>query len=127
MVGCNNENLLPYTYSEESIEAMSRNTYAKIGMERSEDKKKKKGLFGKFFGGSDEAGDDTEESKNREGGLKYPNKPSNGQEASERGRVKEVDVTSNKFVTPDREKRPLKEESFPYKSKRTKRYIAVGG
>lgn len=128
MVGCNNNNLLPFTYSEENVEAMSHNTYSKIGMEKSEDKKKKKGLFSKFFGGGDEAGDNTEENGGgKDGNLKYPNKPEKEAMASEQGKVKEVDVTSNKFTTPDREKKPLPEESFPYKSKRTKRYIAVGG
>lgn len=127
MVGCNNESLLPFTYSEEDIEAMSRNTYSKIGMEKSDEKKKKKGLFGKFFGGADEAGENVDGGNNKDGGLKYPAQAKKGDEASDRGKVKEVDVTSNKFTVPDREKKPLKEESFPYKSKRTKRYIAVGG
>jgi hypothetical protein len=85
-------------------------------------------LFSKFFGGADEAGDNPEEQGGgKDGNLKYPNKPEKEAMASEQGKVKEVDVTSNKFTTPDREKKPLPEESFPYKSKRTKRYVAVGG
>ena len=125
MVGCNNGNLLPFTYSEEAVASMSRDTYSKIGMERSEDKKKKKGLFSRFFGGADEAGENPEETKGGEDGMRYPDKPSNGNPADEKGKVKEVDVTSNKFTIPDREKKPLPDKEFPYKGKLKKRYIAI--
>ena len=104
---------------------MSRDTYSKIGMERSEDKKKKKGLFSRFFGGADEAGENPEETKGGEDGMRYPDKPSNGNPADEKGKVKEVDVTSNKFTIPDREKKPLPDKEFPYKGKLKKRYIAI--
>lgn len=125
MVGCNNSNLLPFTYSEESISAMSRDTYSKVGMERSEDKKKKKGLFSRFFGGADEPGESPEETQGGEQGMKFPNKPEKGNPANEQGKVKEVDVTSNKFTIPDREKKPLPDLAFPYKGKLKKRYVAV--
>lgn len=128
MVGCNNADLLPFTYSEENIAAMSHNTYSKIGMEKSDEKKKKKGLFSKFFGGADEAGDNPEENGDgRDGNLKYPDKAEKGSLASEQGKVKEVDVTSNKFTVPDREKKPLPDLSYPYKGHLKKRYISVNG
>ncbi|MBQ0113334.1 MAG: DUF1073 domain-containing protein [Bacteroidales bacterium] len=124
MVGCNNEALLPFTYAEEDIQAMSQSGYSKIGMEKSDKKGKKGGLFSKFFGGATEPGEDPNAVQGN--GMNFPNKAKKGNEANEQGKVKEVDVTSNKFTTPDREKKPLPEESFPYKGHRTKRYVEAG-
>lgn len=104
MIGCNNDDLLPVTYTQEDIKMAS-----KMGMvEFEKQEEKKSGLLGLF------------------GGKKYANKPNKGNLPSEEGKVKETDVTSNKFVRPDREKKPLPEETFPYKGKRTTRYVEVG-
>jgi hypothetical protein len=105
MIGCNNDNLLPITYTQKDIEMAS-----KIGlMEFSESEEpEKKGLFGWFKG------------KN------YAGKPEKSVKPDDTGRVKEGDVVSNKFVRPDREQKPLPEETYPYKGKRAVRYVAVG-
>lgn len=105
MIGCNNDNLLPITYTQKDIEMAS-----KMGlMEFSESEEpEKKGLFGWFKG------------KN------YAGKPEKSVKPDDTGRVKEGDVVSNKFVRPDREQKPLPEETYPYKGKRAVRYIAVG-
>jgi hypothetical protein len=103
MIGCNNDDLLPVTYTQEDIKMAS-----KMGMVEFEPEEEKKGFFGLF------------------GGRKFANKPNKGNLPSEEGKVKETDVTSNKFVRPDREKKPLPDETFPYKGKRTTRYVEVG-
>jgi hypothetical protein len=105
MIGCNNDNLLPITYTQKDIEMAS-----KMGlMEFSESEEpEKKGLFGWFKG------------KN------YAGKPEKSVKPDDTGRVKEGDVVSNKFVRPDREQKPLPEETYPYKGKRSVRYVAVG-
>lgn len=105
MIGCNNDNLLPITYTQKDIEMAS-----KMGlMEFSESEEpEKKGLFGWFKG------------KN------YAGKPEKSIKPDDTGRVKEGDVVSNKFVRPDREQKPLPEETYPYKGKRAVRYVAVG-
>lgn len=105
MIGCNNDNLLPITYTQKDIEMAS-----KMGlMEFSESEEpEKKGLFGWFKG------------KN------YAGKPEKSVKPDDTGRVKEGDVVSNKFVRPDREQKPLPEETYPYKGKRAVRYVAVG-
>lgn len=100
MIGCNNEGLLGVTFSSEDIE--SETGINKIAFPE------KKSFWSKFIGKKD------------------PAKEESPEYASEEGKVKEVDVPSNKFTIPDREKKPLPEESFPYKSKRTKRYVEVG-
>ena len=114
MVGCNNSNLLPVTFTQEQIKAFQSQGIAKIGLDQD---KKGKGLFGRFFGGGKEDGD--------KDGLQYAKEPEKANLASEDGKVKEVDVTSNKFVRPDREKKPLPEETYPYKGKRKARYVEV--
>ena len=101
MVACNNEGLLGITFSSEDIESSS-------GINKIAFPEEKKSFFSRFLG------------------KKEPDKAESPEMASEEGMVKEVDVTSNKFTIPDREKKPLPEESFPYKSKRTKRYVEVG-
>lgn len=105
MIGCNNDNLLPITYTQKDIEMAS-----KMGlMEFSESEEpEKKGLFGWFKG------------KN------YAGKPEKSIKPDDTGRVKEGDVVSNKFVRHDREQKPLPEETYPYKGKRAVRYVAVG-
>lgn len=106
MIGCNNDDLLPITYTQKDIEMASQ-----MGIMEFEDgdgEEKSSGLFGRLKG------------------KIFPNKPSVGETPNERGKVKETDVTSNKFVRPDREKKPLPEETYPYKGKRTTRYIEVG-
>jgi hypothetical protein len=103
MIGCNNDDLLPITYTQKDIQMAS-----KMGMVEFEPEEKKSGIFGLF------------------GGKKFANKPNKGNLPSEEGKVKETDVTSNKFVRPDREKKPLPDETFPYKGKRTTRYVEVG-
>lgn len=114
MVGCNGANLLPVTFTQEQIKAFQAQGIDKIGLDQD---KKGKGLFGKFFGGG--------KSEGKKEGLQYANEPEKANLASEEGKVKEVDVTSNKFTRPDREKKPLPEETFPYKGKRKSRYIEV--
>lgn len=103
MIGSNNANLIPVTYTQEDILAQSESGTNKIGLETP----KKKSFLGKMFGKND------------------PDKGDKPELASEEGKVKETDVTSNKFTIPDREKKPLPDESFLYKGKRTKRYIEV--
>lgn len=104
MIGCNNDNLLPITYTQEDVEMASQ--MGIVQFEEKEDESKG-GFFGLF------------------GGKKSSNKPNQKNLPSEQGKVKEVDVTSNKFVRPDRERKPLPEETFPYKGKRTTRYVEV--
>lgn len=101
MIACNNEGLLGITFSSEDIESSS-------GINKIAFPEEKKSFFSRFLG------------------KKEPDKAESPEMASEEGKVKEVDVTSNKFTIPDRERKPLPEESFPYKSKRTKRYVEVG-
>ena len=108
MVGCNNDNLLPITFSQDDIEMASQMGMVEFSEDGEEPQEKKGGFFGFFKG------------KN------FPNKPNKGNLPDETGKVKETDVTSNKFVRPDREKKPLPEETYPYKGKRTVRYVAVG-
>ena len=115
MVGSNSANLLPVQFTQAQITAFSGTGIDKMGLEKD---KKGKGLFGKFFGGGNQEGGNQQ-------GLQFANKPEKGNLASEEGKVKEVDVTSNKFVRPDREKKPLPEETFPYKGKRKARYVEV--
>lgn len=114
MIGCNSANLLPVTFTQEQIKAFQSQGVDKIGLDQD---KKGKGLFGKFFGGGEKEG--------KKDGLQYAAEPEKANLASEQGKVKEVDVTSNKFVRPDREKKPLPEETYPYKGKRKARYIEV--
>ena len=103
MIGSNNANLIPVTYTQEDILAQSESGTNKIGLETP----KKKSFLGRMFGKND------------------PDKGDKPELASDEGKVKETDVTSNKFTIPDREKKPLPDESFPYKGKRTKGYIEV--
>lgn len=114
MVGCNSANLLPVTFTQDQIKAFQSQGVDKIGLDQD---KKGKGLFGRFFGGGEKEG--------QKGGVQYAAEPEKGNLASEEGKVKEVDVTSNKFTRPDREKKPLPEETYPYKGKRKARYIEV--
>jgi hypothetical protein len=114
MIGCNSGSLLPVQFTQDQITAFSESGVDKVGLEKD---KKGKGLFGRFFGGGNKDGGNE--------GLQYPNKQASGQVASEQGKVKEVDVTSNKFTRPDRERKPLPEETFPYKGKRKARYVEV--
>lgn len=114
MIGCNSANLLPVTFTQEQIKAFQSQGVDKIGLDQD---KKGKGLFGKFFGGGEKEG--------QKGGLQYAAEPEKANLAVEEGKVKEVDVTSNKFTRPDREKKPLPEETYPYKGKRKARYIEV--
>lgn len=104
MTGCNNDDLLPITFTQEDMEFASQRNLTEFQPQDDE----KKGLFGWFSG------------------KKYKEKPESAKTPNLEGRVKETDVTSNKFVEPDRERKPLPDESFPYKSKRTKRYIEAG-
>ena len=115
MVGSNSANLLPVQFTQDQITAFSQQGFNHVGMEKD---KKGKGLFGRFFGGGNQEGSPN-------GGLQYPNKPESGDAAIDQGKVKEVDVTSNKFTRPDRERKPLPEETYPYKGKRKSRYIEV--
>ena len=104
MIGCNNDNLLPITYTQEDVEMASQMDMVEF---QETDDEKKGSFFGLF------------------GGKKSANKPKKGNLPSEQGKVKEVDVTSNKFVRPDRERKPLPDETYPYKGKRTTRYVEV--
>ncbi len=104
MVACNNLNLLGVTYTQDDIMAESATGTDSIGFEKPE----KRGFLGRIFG-----------KKNPEQG----NKP---ELASEEGKVKEVDVTSNRFTRADREKKPLPDQTYPYKGKRKTRYIEAG-
>lgn len=105
MIGCNNGQLLDVTYTQDDILAVSASGINKIGMEVP----KKAGLFGKMFGK----------------GKVDPEKGAKPELASEEGRVREVDVTSNKFTILDRERKPLPDLPWGYKGKRTKRYVEV--
>ena len=105
MIGCNNGQLLDVTYTQDDILAVSASGINKIGMEVP----KKSGLFGKMFGK----------------GKVYPEKGAKPELASEEGRVRKVDVTSNKFTIPDRERKPLPDLPWGYKGKRTERYVEV--
>lgn len=109
MIGCNNDNLLPVTYTQEDIQMASEMGMVEFSSSNTEETPKEKGGFLGLFRGKN-----------------YQNKPEKGNKPDETGKVKEVDVTSNKFVKPDREQKPLPEETFPYKGKRAVRYVAVG-
>jgi phage-related protein (TIGR01555 family) len=109
MIGCNNDNLLPVTYTQKDIEMASQMNMVEFSESDGEQPQKGKGGFLGFFKGKN-----------------YANKPEKSAKPDETGKVKEVDVTSNKFVRPDREQKPLPEETYPYKGKRTVRYVAVG-
>lgn len=105
MVAANNNQLLGVTFSQDDILAQSATGIDQIGMENPS-----KSFVGKikgFFG------------KNE------PEKAVSPEEADDESTVTEGDVTSNKFVIPDREKRALPDKSFPYKGKRTGRFIRV--
>lgn len=104
MIGCNNDDLLPITYTQEDVEMASQLDMVQFEETETE---QKGGLFGLF------------------GGKKPSKKPAQKNLPSEQGKVKEVDVTSNKFVRPDRERKPLPDETYPYKGKRTTRYVEV--
>ena len=106
MVGCNNDDLLPFTYTQDDIEAAEQ--MGMIEFQEGDGEEKSSGLFGRLKG------------------KIFPNNPSVGETPNEQGKVKETDVTSNKFVRPDREQKPLPEETYPYKGKRSVRYVAVG-
>ena len=106
MVGCNNDDLLPFTYTQSDIEAAEQ--MGLMEFQEGDGEEKSSGLFGRLKG------------------KIFPNKPSAGEKPNEQGKVKETDVTSNKFVRPDREQKPLPDETYPYKGKRSVRYIAVG-
>lgn len=103
MTGCNNDDLLPITFTQEDMEFISQRNLTEF-----QPQEEKKGLFGLFSGKKDKQ------------------KPSKGELPDRTGRVKETDVTSNKFTRPDRERKPLPDETFPYKGKRTVRYVEAG-
>ena len=108
MVGCNNDNLLPITFTQEDIENASQMglvDFEENGEENPESKKG--GLMGIFKG------------------LSFARNPQKSIMPSEEGKVKQKDVTSNKFTVPDREKKPLPDKTYPYKPKRTGRYMKV--
>lgn len=105
MIGCNNDDLLPITYTQKDIEMASQQGMVEFSEGEEDDKK---GFWGIFRG------------------KRYANKPNKPVKPDETGKVKETDVTSNKFVRPDREQKPLPEETYPYKGKRSVRYVAVG-
>ena len=109
MVGCNNEDLLPITFTQDDISAAEQ--MGLMDFEDEEGEKNDEGKRGGFL------------SIFR--GRNYAKNPEKKILPSEEGKVKETDVTSNKFVVPDREKKPLPDRSFPYKPKRTGRYIKV--
>lgn len=94
-LGCNNGNLLPFLY--ESVDKEDNQNLNKMSVEV---KDEKKGFMSRLFGGKKEV-----------------EKPEKGEQASDEGKVKEVDVTSNKFTIPDREQKPLEDKPFPYKSR----------
>lgn len=104
MRGCNRNALLPITFTQEDIQAANEVMSDDIAVT---DENEPKGFLGWFKGKKD------------------PVKASDGEQASDVGTVIERDVTSNKFVVPDREKRALPDKSFPYKGKRTGRFIRV--
>lgn len=101
MAGCNRDALLPITYTEDDIQEISKD----ISFTGEEEPK---GFLSRFFKGK-----------------KDPQKASEGEQVDDTGTVIETDVTSNKFVIPDREKKPLPEKSFPYKGTRKGRFIKV--
>lgn len=103
MIGCNNGNLLTTTFTQEEVMAKAQSGINDIGLE----KPTKKGFLSRILG------------KNE------PEKENKPEQASEEGTVTEVDVTSNKFTIPDREKKPLPDKSFPYKGTRKGRFIKV--
>ena len=109
MIGCNNEDLLPITYTQKDIEIASGMGITQFDdtPEGESDETSNKGIFGWFKG------------------KQFAQKPDKGAAAIETGKVKEVDVTSNKFTVPDREKKPLPDKPYPYKPKRTGRYLRV--
>ena len=106
MIGCNNDDLLPITYTQSEIESAEQ--MGLMEFQEGDGEEKSSGLFGRLKG------------------KIFPNKPSIAETPNEQGKVKETDVTSNKFVRPDREQKPLPEETYPYKGKRSVRYVAVG-
>lgn len=108
MIGCNNDNLLPVTYTQEDIEIASKQGMVEFESDGEERVEKERGGFLSIFRGRN-----------------YAKNPEKQILPSEEGKVKETDVTSNKFVVPDREKKPLPDREFPYKPKRTGRYIRV--
>ena len=108
MVGCNNEDLLPITFTQKDIENASQRDMVEFQEGGEENTEKEKGGFLGIFRGRN-----------------YAKNPEKQMLPSEEGKVKETDVTSNKFVVPDREKKPLPDRTFPYKPKRTGRYIKV--
>lgn len=101
MAGCNRDGLLPVTFTDDDIQAASQDIAIT-------DEEEPKGFLGMFFKGK-----------------KAPVKASDGNLADETGKVIETDVTSNKFVIPDREKKALPDKSFPYKGTRKGRFIKV--
>lgn len=108
MVGCNNEDLLPITFTQEDIESASQRDMVEFQEDGEEHTEKEKGGFLGIFRGRN-----------------YAKNPEKQMLPSEEGKVKETDVTSNKFVVPDREKKPLPDRTYPYKPKRVGRYIKV--
>lgn len=108
MLGCNNQNLLPFTYSSEDIMAASESGINGIGLIQPNDGTGLMSTLKSFFSGKQD-----------------PAKGNKPYEGNKDANVKLTDVTSNKFTIPDREKKPLPDESFPYKGKRTKRYVEV--
>lgn len=108
MVGCNNDDLLPITFTQEDIENASQRDMIEFQEGGEEHTEKEKGGFLGIFRGRN-----------------YAKNPEKQMMPSEEGKVKETDVTSNKFVVPDREKKPLPDRTFPYKPKRVGRYIKV--
>ena len=108
MVGCNNDDLLPITFTQEDIENASQRDMVEFQEDSEEHTEKEKGGFLGIFRGRN-----------------YAKNPEKQMMPSEEGKVKETDVTSNKFVVPDREKKPLPDRTFPYKPKRVGRYIKV--
>lgn len=108
MVGCNNDDLLPITFTQKDIENASQRDMIEFQEGGEENTEKEKGGFLGIFRGRN-----------------YAKNPEKQMMPSEEGKVKETDVTSNKFVVPDREKKPLPDRTFPYKPKRVGRYIKV--
>ncbi len=109
MVACNNGDLLGVTFSQEDIRLASEQGVDRTAFESNkQEENSKKGFLSGVFGKKDAS------------------KGEKPVQASEQGKVKLTDVTSNKFTVPDREKKPLPDETFPYKSKRAKRYVEVG-
>ena len=108
MVGCNNEDLLPITFTQDDIENASQRDMVEFQEGGEEHTEKEKGGFLGIFRGRN-----------------YAKNPEKQMLPSEEGKVKETDVTSNKFVVPDREKKPLPDRTYPYKPKRVGRYIKV--